>query len=84
MLLRSALRLPLLLLLMECASLAMGTGANVTDFIETGLRGGLGSGERPRGDVFSTVFSGAAEVLMGFSLRPPMSGCTESRRCRRF
>lgn len=84
LLLRSALRLPLLLLLIECASLPMGTGANVTDLVETGLRGGLGSGDCPRGEcVLSTVFSGAAGAATAASLRPAESGCTERRRCRR-
>jgi hypothetical protein len=50
------LRLPLLLLLMVDGVLLTTTGAaaNVTDLPEPGLRGGLGSGEAPRGGVFGT------------------------------
>ena len=71
------LRLPLLLLLMvDGATLTtIGTGANVTDLPETGLRGGLGSGETPLGGVLRTAFRGAGVIE-----KPDMSGCADSRR----
>ena len=56
------LRLPLLLLLIVDGEPLTTTGATakVTDLPDPGLRGGLGSGEAPRGGVFrgGAVFNG--------------------------
>ena len=76
------LRLPLLLLLIVDGVLLTTTGAaaNVTDLPEPGLRGGLGSGDAPRGGVFGTGVAFTGWSSSGTALKPDMSGCTDSRR----
>ena len=79
------LRLPLLLLLIvEGVPLTTtGAAAKVTDLPDPGLRGGLGSGEVPRGGVLrgGAAFSGC--MSSGIALNPDMSGCADIRRWRR-
>ncbi len=79
------LRLPLLLLLIVDGAPLTTTGAaaKVTDLPEPGLRGGLGSGDAPRGGVFrgGAAFSGC--MSSGIALKPDMSGCADIRRWRR-
>ena len=76
------LRLPLLvLLIVEGAPLTtMGAAAKVTDLPDPGLRGGLGSGEVPRGGVLRTAFSAGISVGSELAFKLDMSGCADRRR----
>ena len=79
------LRLPLLLLLIVdgVPLTTTGAAAKVTDLPDPGLRGGLGSGDAPRGGVFrgGAAFTGC--MSSGMTLKPDMSGCADIRRWRR-